>query len=94
MPFTGAALVSFSLEVVVSSPFGSFTSRDGGGRSGDGALSDSRLEERRLKGERGRSADTLGGGRSLSLFLLFPNPNAEPKLEDDFCSGDAARPYG
>lgn len=87
--------MSFSLEVVALNPFGSFTSLEGGGCSGDGALSDSRLDDRRLKGERGRSADEeLGGGRSLSLCLPFPKPNAEPKLEDDFCSGEAARPYG
>lgn len=96
VPFIGAAVDSLSLDPVGPRPFGTSRSLEGGGRSGDGALSDSRLDERRLKGERGRSADEVGGGRSLSLslFLFFPNPNAEPKFEDDFCSGEDARPYG
>jgi hypothetical protein len=30
---------------------------------------------------------------SLSLFLPFPKPNAEPRFDEEFlCSGDAARP--
>lgn len=67
-------------------------SLDGGGRSGEGARSDSRLEERRLRGDRGRSAEEDGGGRSFSLFLPFPKPNAEPRFEDDLASGEEARP--
>ena len=95
VPLTGAALVSPSFDLVVPSPFGTSASLEAGGWTGDGALSDSRLEEMRLKGERGRS-DEEGGGRSLSLslFLPFPKLNAEPRLEDDFCSGEDARPYG
>lgn len=89
VPLTGAGIGSISLEAV---PFNSLTSLDGGGRSGDGALSDSRLEERRLSGERGRSDEEDGGGRSLSLFLPLPKPNAEPRFEDDFASGEDARP--
>ena len=89
VPLTGAAFVSISL---TAASFGSFTSLEGGGCSGDGALSDSRLEERRLRGERGRSDDEMGGGTSFSLFLPFPKPNAEPRFEDDFWSGEDARP--
>lgn len=81
---------------MVPSPFGSFVSLEAGGWIGDGARSDSRLEERRLKGERGRSEEDEGGGSSLSLsfFFPFPKPNAEPRFDDDFCSGEDARPYG
>ena len=86
-----AGIVSISSE---AAPLVVFTSVDVGGRSGDGALSDSRLEERRLRGERGRSAEDDGGGRSLSLFLPLPKPNAEPRFEDDLPSGEEARPYG
>lgn len=87
-----AGMVSCWSEVAV--PFGSLISLDGGGRSGEGARSDSRLDERRLSGERGRSAEEEGGGRSFSLFLPFPKPNAEPRFDDDLASGEEARPYG
>ena len=91
VPLTGAAFVSISLEFAVPNPFGSSAPLEDGGCTGDGALSDSRLDERRLKGERGRS-DMEGGGTSRSLFFPFPKPNADPRFEDDFCSGEEARP--
>jgi hypothetical protein len=50
-----------------------------------------------LKGEVGRSAVELKEEVmwSRSFDLPLPNPlNAEPKLDDDFWSGDVARPYG
>lgn len=89
-PLTGTALVWCSFGVAVAIPFGSSMSLDGGGCSREGALSDSRLDERRLNGERGRSE--VGGGWSFSLCLPLPKPNAEPRFEDDFWSGDDARP--
>lgn len=61
---------------------------------GDSDLSDARaVWERRLRGECGRSEEIVGGSRSLDF--PFPNPlNAEPKFEEDFRSGEDARPYG
>jgi hypothetical protein len=55
------------------------------------------LRERRRKGEVGRSA--VGPREELkfsrSFVLPLPNPlKAEPKFDDDFRSGDVARPYG
>jgi hypothetical protein len=50
-----------------------------------------------LKGDVGRSAVELNEGPKLSRSLDLPLPNplkAEPKFEEDFRSGDDARPYG
>lgn len=54
-------------------------------------------DESRLKGEIGRSEDEPKEAPrfSRSFDLPFPKPlKADPRFEDDFRSGDDARPYG
>lgn len=85
---TDGMLASRGLSVVVPfgvSVLGSRVWLGDSGGSGDRGVS-------RLSGELGRSAAI---GVSRSLDLPFPKPlNACPRLEEDFRSGEEARPYG
>lgn len=51
------------------------------------------VRESLLEGDAGGPEEDPGGSRSFDLPLPNP-PNDVPKFEDDFLSGDKARPYG
>ena len=63
---------------------------------GESDLSDARgVSESRLSGDLGRSGDREAPGASRSFDFPLPNPlNADPRFDEDFRSGDDARPYG
>jgi hypothetical protein len=83
-PASGDASIAVPLGVSV---LGSREWLEDSGGSGEWGVSG-----RRLRGELGRSD---GPGASRSFDLPLPKPlNAEARFEDDFRSGEEARPYG